>query len=393
MYTTCLKVLLVYLDVFDSICRILTVIIVELCADFEFSTGPADSVLATRRLNQYEPSPVPVPSPDPPPPDVPDDIVDAIEQIISGDADPPPGLVVEATPTGISVTVPEGSPPPTEEQTAEIAVAAAKSITLPGGGTPATQTKYNLDGSITIVVYLNQTARQTIQRWYLGRVAAARNNQTVQRGRSLLQTQTGTKVTYIVVGTNKAEVASYQKQLDATLSNPEKMSEISNSVIEGSSSAAVVEPTVPIISCSYVGHFTISPLYAPCNRHFLAYVYPNCQNTDVNLRTKRQLGGKRSRAYWQMLGSYKAPNNTISTTIEAIERRKCPTKYFEASSLDMGSTPSDWIITPAQKKDDCTVVNIYSVSKQAYLNAPRSCSSLGYVSGDGGRSRFRVLRP
>lgn len=356
-----------------------------------FSADPVTPVgqRPVRRLqqgpNQY--------SPDPPPPDVPDDIVEAIEQILSGDADPPPGLVVEATPTGIAVTVPEGSPEPTEQQVAEIGVAAAKSITLPGGGTPATQTKYNDDGSITIVVYLNKAARETIQRWYLGRVAALRSYEAAQRGRSLLQTLTGTKVTYLVVGDNKAEVERYQKQLDATLSDPVKMSEISNSVIEGSSSAAIVEPSVPIISCSYVGHFTISPLYSPCNRHYLAYVYPDCKNTNVDLRTRRQLGSKRSRAYWQMLGSYKAPNGTIPTAIEAIERRRCPTKYLEASSLDMGSVPSDWIITPAQKKDDCDVVNIYSVSKQAYLNAPRSCGSLGYSSDARGRSRFRVIRP
>jgi hypothetical protein len=193
------------------------------------------------------------------------------------------------------------------------------------------------------------------------------------------------------VGTNKAEVERAQKQLDQTLSDPQKMSEISNSVIEGANTVAIVDPTIPIITCSYVGHFTISPLYAPCNKHFLAYVYPNCENTDVRFRTRWQLGKKMNRAYWQMLGSYKAPNGTISTSIEAIERRHCPSKYLQASSMAVGDVPSDWVITPAQKKDDCTNVNIFSVSKNAYLNAPRRCDSLEYVSEDGGRARFRVV--
>lgn len=321
---------------------------------------------------------------------MPEDIVDAIEDIINNGTPPPPGLVVEATPTQLSVTTPPGSPPPTKEQTAEIGVLAAKSILLPNGGTPTTQTRYNDDGSITIVVYLDTTARAILQRWYLGRVAAARND-TIRGGRALLQTSTQSNVNYIVVGRSQAEVDRYQRQLDQTLSDPEKMSEFSNTVVEGSTADAQVDETIPIIACSYVGHFTISPLYAPCNKHFLAYVYPNCQNTNVNLRTRRQLGGKKARAYWQMLGSYKAPNSTVATTIEAVKRYDCPSKYLQASSMEVGSVPTDWIITPAQKKDDCTNVNIYSVSKGAYLNVPKTCDSFSYVSGDGGRARFRVV--
>lgn len=350
-----------------------------------FSVG---SLPVMRRLHQYEP-PVPeTPSPDPPPPDIPEDIVDVIEDILNGDT-PPPGVAVDKTDSEITIVTPPDQPPPTPQQTAEIAAKAAQSITLPGGGAPQTQVKYNTDGSITVIVYLDRAARQALERLFLRRVAAAKAQQA--RGRALLQTSSNTKVNYIVVGANKAQVELYQRQLDKTLSDPVKMSEISNTVIEGSSADGVVEDTTPIISCSYVGHFTISPLYAPCNKYFLSYVYPNCENTDVNFRTRRQLGKKRNRAYWQMLGSYKAPNSTIPTSIEAIERRKCSSKYLQDSDMEVGTTPADWILTPAQKKDDCTLVNIYSVSKKAYLNAPRSCDSLTYVGGDKGRARFRVL--
>ncbi|KAI8100277.1 hypothetical protein M9435_006762 [Picochlorum sp. BPE23] len=233
-----------------------------------------------------------------------------------------------------------------------------------------------------------------LSRW--GTAYHSQSQEFSQQGtpsRSLLQTNSSEeKVRFIVVGNSKPEVERYQRELNRLLSNSTAVSEISNSVVEGSSAEAEVEKQVPKIACSYNGQFLISPLYSPCDKHYIAYVYPNCANTDVMLRTRKQLGGKPKRAVWQLLGAYLAPNTTLATTIRA-SQRNCSSIYLqdrEGREMIVGDAQKEWIIRPAGKGDDCSRVNIYSLSRQAYLRVPRTCSAFEYAASDGGRERFRL---
>ena len=319
-----------------------------------------------------------------------EDIIDIIDGIVDGTIPTPPaGVAVDETNAAITISVQSGTPP-TTQQAADIGVAIAKAIP---GATSATARYKN--GEIVIYVTLG-TVRTALSRMltdYQARYQEILSQQQTS-SRSLLQSSSTTeKLGYVVVGNNKPEVERYQRELDRLLSNSTAISEIANSVVEGSSAEAQVEKKVPKISCSYSGHFTISPLYSPCNKYYIAYVYPNCANTDVMLRTSRQLGGKPKRAVWQLLGAYRSPNTTLATTVRAAERRKCPARYLqdrEGKEMLVGNPQKDWVITPAGKGDDCSQVNMYSVSKKAYLSVPKSCNSFGFASSDGGRQRFRV---
>eukprot|EP00889_Picochlorum_renovo_P006424 jgi/Picre1/33454/NNA_008778.t1 len=277
---------------------------------------------------------------------------------------------------------------PLLKQSADIGVAIALAIP---GATSATARYEN--GEIVIYVTLG-TVRITLSRLLASdKVGDPESLRRQASGRFLLQTSANQKTRFAVLGTNKPEVERYQRELNRLLSNSTAISEISNSIVEGSTVEAEVEERVPKIACSYSGEFLISPLFSPCDKHYIAYVYPNCANTDVMIRTRNQLGGKPRRAVWQLLGAYLAPNTTLATSIRASERRRCSARFLqdrEGTEMLVGNPQKDWIIRPAGRKDDCSKVNIYSVSKQAYLRVPRTCSSFEFASSDGGRQRFRL---
>jgi hypothetical protein len=351
---------------------------------------------ALRSLAQYSPEISPVPSPRPSPeispvplPPIIEDVIDVIDGIVNGSIpEPPSGIYVDKTDTSITITV-QSTTPPTTQQLADIGVKAALSIP---GATSATP-KYE-NGEIVIYVTLGN-AKAILSRWLDAYQARYQELVDQRSGRSLLQTSSATEKTrYVVVGNNKVEVERYQRQLDNLLKNSTAMTEISNSVVNGSTAEVDVQvpspPPPPKIACSFSGDYLITPLYAPCNKYYMAYVYPNCANTDVNLRTRRQLGNKPKRAVWRILGAYLAPNTTVPTTITASERGACPARYLQESGSLVGVPQKEWVFTPSGKGNDCSEVNIFSVSKGAYLSVPRSCNSISYASSDGGRQRFKL---
>jgi hypothetical protein len=351
----------------------------------EFEVAPVrQSSGAGRSLAQYSPEISPVPLP----PEL-EDVIDVIDGILDGSiTDPPPGIYVDKTDTAITITV-QSTTPPTTQQLADIGVKAA--LTIPGA-TSATP-KYE-NGEIVIYVTLGNV-RAILSRWLSTYQAKYQDIVDQRSGRSLLQTSSTTEKTrYVVVGNNKVEVERYQRQLDNLLKNSTAMTDISNSVVNGSTAEVEVQvpspPPPPKIACSFSGDYLITPLYAPCNKYYMAYVYPNCANTDVSLRTRRQLGSKPKRAVWRILGAYWAPNTTVPTTITASERGACPARYLQESGTLVGVPQKEWIFTPSGKGNDCSEVNIFSVSKGAYLSVPRSCNSISYASSDGGRARFKL---
>lgn len=329
----------------------------------------------------------------PPVPEVIDEIINAINDGTIN-IDDIPGVDVDQTDIQITVTVDTDTPPPTT-QLAEIGNKVATSINIPGVDV-STKTFIADDRSITIYVYLGQAGQRLIE--YYTRIVAAGGDTTSLR-RSLLQASSSSNTKYVVIGENKAQTERYQRQLDNTLKNQTAMNEISNEVVEGSTTETEIIPLPPPppaprppLVCSYSGEYTISPLYAPCNRHFMAYVYPNCANTQVYLRTTRQLGGKPRRAVWYLSGGY-LNGNTLSTRISAVERSTCPTRNLQdtsGASMLVASPDKQWTITPAGSGKNCDQVNIFSEIKQSYLQVPKSCSSFSYASSDGGRQRFRL---
>jgi hypothetical protein len=333
-----------------------------------------------RSLAQYPAPPLP--------PDV-ENIIDVINGIIDGSiTNPPPGLYVDKTDTTVTISV-QSTTPPTTEELAEIGTKAALSIP---GATSATPRYEN--GLIVIYVTL-ENAKVILSRWLADYQAKHQQISGGGKGRSLLQTSsTSEKTRYVIIGNNKGEVERYQKQLDNLLTNSSAMSNISNSVVNGSTADVEVQapspPPSPKIACSFSGEFLITPLYAPCNKYYISYVYPNCANTDVSLRTRRQLGNKPKRAVWQLLGAFLAPNTTLATEITASERSACPAKYLQDTGTLVGVPEKEWIFTPAGKGNDCSQVNIYSVTKGTYLSVPNSCNSISYASKDGGRQRFKI---
>ncbi|KAI8112064.1 hypothetical protein M9434_003388 [Picochlorum sp. BPE23] len=330
----------------------------------------------------------------PPVPEVVDEIIDAIND---GTLDPNdiPGVDVEQTDSQITVTV-QSDTPPTTTQLAEIGNKVATSINIPGVAV-STRTDFGDDGSIVIYVFLGQAEARLVE--YYSRMLAAQANNTIAARRSLLQASSTSNTRFVVIGEDKAQVERFQRQLDNTLKNQTAMTEISNEVVEGSTAETeIITPSppppapAPPLVCSYSGHFTISPLYSPCNRYFMAYVYPNCENTNVYLRTTRQLGNKPRRAVWRLLGGY-LNGRTVSTAISAVERRRCPARNLQdtsGTSMLVASPEKQWTISPAGNGENCDQVNIFSEAKQAYLQVPRSCNSFSYASSDGGRQRFRL---
>lgn len=330
----------------------------------------------------------------PPVPEVIDEIIDAIND---GSLDPNniPGIDVEQTDSQITVTV-NSATPPTTAQLADIGNKVATSINIPGVAV-STKTEFGDDGSIVIYVFLGQAQARLVE--YYSRMLAAQANSTNSARRSLLQSSSTANTRYAVIGEDKAQVERYRRELDKTLTDKEKMTEISNEVIEGSTAESEIialpppppAPASPLV-CSYSGQFTISPLYSPCNKYYMAYVYPNCANTNVYLRTTRQLGNKPRRAVWRLLGGY-LNGKALTTTITATERRRCPTRHLQdtsGASMLVASPEKQWTISPAGDGKNCDEVNIFSESKQAYLQVPPSCRSFSYASSDGGRQRFRL---
>eukprot|EP00889_Picochlorum_renovo_P005211 jgi/Picre1/32241/NNA_007587.t1 len=333
-----------------------------------------------------------------------DDVVAAVDQVVDAinqgevQFENIPNVAATAVDSEISFSSSEQLDETQAKQvTATIATQVANSINIPGTNV---QTRTRVNGNvITVQVFLGEALQRLME--YYGRILAARANDmsSPAAGRSLLQTSSRSRTVYVVIGEDKAQVARFQRQLDDTLRNQTAMSEIANQVVEGSTASGEIvtrpppppAPAPPLV-CSYSGHFTISPLYSPCNRYFMAYVYPNCANTNVYLRTTRQLGNKPRRAVWHLLGGY-LDGRTVSTTISAVERRRCSTRYLQdtsGASMLVSSPEKQWTISPAGNGKNCDQVNIFSEAKQAYLQVPRSCNSFSYASSDGGRQRFRL---
>lgn len=171
----------------------------------------------------------------PPVPEVIDEIIDAIND---GSLDPNniPGIDVEQTDSQITVTV-NSATPPTTAQLADIGNKVATSINIPGVAV-STKTEFGDDGSIVIYVFLGQAQARLVE--YYSRMLAAQANSTNSARRSLLQSSSTANTRYAVIGEDKAQVERYRRELDKTLTDKEKMTEISNEVIEGSTAESEI---------------------------------------------------------------------------------------------------------------------------------------------------------
>ncbi|KAI8107403.1 hypothetical protein M9435_002434 [Picochlorum sp. BPE23] len=120
-------------------------------------------------------------------------------------------------------------------------------------------------------------------------------------------------------------------------------------------------------TCEYDGYYTIKPLYSPCSKYYLAYIYPRCKSTSVDMRRYKQIKGKPRRIHWQI------ESKEGIASIIGRERTECKARSLAAPSkiskgLSLGGAAWKWKIIP-RKTSDCTKVNLYAFfpKKRGYL--------------------------
>lgn len=161
-------------------------------------------------------------------------------------------------------------------------------------------------------------------------------------------------------------------------------------------------PVSPV--CTYKGTYQIRPLYAPCNKYYIASgTVDNCSYNLVNLRTKSQLGGKMARIRWAVAtvaeNGLSTPTNVVGEARIAA-KGSCVNKNLAAPSdpskgLKVGGSSWKWQIVPYPGSNKCDQVNLISqnrLSTSAFLQVPRSCDRFLYNNTDGGRQRFSMIK-
>jgi hypothetical protein len=151
-------------------------------------------------------------------------------------------------------------------------------------------------------------------------------------------------------------------------------------------------PETPSVSCSYSGQFLISPEYFNCGVRYLSYVYPSCNSVRVQLLSKKQLKSKPKRAVW-LLNAAINGDIEVPTTITSYKRNTCPTRRLqdiEGTNLQLGASSTEWILRPVGDGKDCSLVSLWSVSKEAYLTVSTLCNSFSFADSVGSQQTFKV---
>jgi hypothetical protein len=163
------------------------------------------------------------------------------------------------------------------------------------------------------------------------------------------------------------------------------------------------KPSPSPLVCTYRGTYQIRPLYAPCDKYYLASgTKSNCAENFVHLRTKSNLGGKYERIRWAIAAS--ATNGLGTPTRVVAEARAgvgaCTNRNLAAPSdptkgLKVGGSSWQWQFRPYPDSAECDHVNMISQNRlptTAFLSVPRTCKTFAYNATDGGRQRFRLTK-
>jgi hypothetical protein len=163
------------------------------------------------------------------------------------------------------------------------------------------------------------------------------------------------------------------------------------------------KPSPSPLVCTYRGTYEIRPLYAPCDKYYLASgTKSNCAENFVHLRTKSNLGGKYERIRWAIAAS--AANGLGTPTRVVAEARAgvgaCTNRNLAAPSdptkgLKVGGSSWQWQFVPYPDSAECDHVNMISQNRlpsTAFLSVPKTCTTFAYNATDGGRQRFRLTK-
>ena len=125
---------------------------------------------------------------------------------------------------------------------------------------------------------------------------------------------------------------------------------------------------------------------------YLSYVYPSCDSVRVQLLSKKQLKSKPKRAVWLLNGVVNG-DIEVPTTITSYKRNTCPTRRLqdiEGTNLRVGTSSTEWVLRPVGDGKDCSLVSLWSVSKEAYLTVSTLCESFSFANSVGSQQIFKV---
>ena len=150
-------------------------------------------------------------------------------------------------------------------------------------------------------------------------------------------------------------------------------------------------------TCTWKGLWKISPLFHPCNRHYLSYA-TKCTVDAVKLATRESLA---SSTNWGLNYTATTTGSSNYDDILAIRPSACKDTILSGPDLTLLGSPAlslrnkPYLLKLVPYKGNCDVV--YIVAKNGpngnnYLSAPNTCNGFLWTAKPSGRARFVLTK-